>query len=104
MQDRTLRHFTAAAALVEGLREFGMEPLVAPEHRLPMLTAIRLPKSLRGAEEAKLRHRLLDRWGIEVGAGLGTLAGEIWRIGLMGENARLTNVESLLCALRRELG
>ncbi|MBW2665019.1 MAG: aminotransferase class V-fold PLP-dependent enzyme [Deltaproteobacteria bacterium] len=104
MQDRTQRHFAAAAALVEGLREFGMEPLVAPEHRLPMLTAVRLPKMLRGAEEAKLRHRLLDHWGIEVGAGLGTLAGEIWRIGLMGENARLTNVESLLCALRRELG
>ncbi len=104
MQDRTQRHYAAAAALIAGLTEFGMEPLVAAEHRLPMLTAIRLPESLRGAGEAKLRHRLLDRWGIEVGAGLGALSGEIWRIGLMGENARLANVESLLCALRRELG
>jgi alanine-glyoxylate transaminase/serine-glyoxylate transaminase/serine-pyruvate transaminase len=104
MQNRTLRHYEAAAALVEGLAAFGMEPLVAAEHRLPMLTAIRLPESLRGADEAKLRQRLLERWGIEVGAGLGTLSGKIWRIGLMGENARLTNVESLLCALRQELG
>jgi len=104
MPGRTERHYEAAAALVEGLAEFGMEPLVAAEHRLPMLTALRLPKPLRGAEEAKLRRRLLDRWGIEVGAGLGALAGRIWRVGLMGENARIANVEALLCALRRELG
>jgi alanine-glyoxylate transaminase/serine-glyoxylate transaminase/serine-pyruvate transaminase len=104
MPNRTLRHQRAAEALVAGLAEFGMEPLVAAEHRLPMLTAIRLPDSLLGAEEARLRRGLLERWGIEVGAGLGVLAGKIWRIGLMGENARLTNVESLLAALRHELG
>jgi alanine-glyoxylate transaminase/serine-glyoxylate transaminase/serine-pyruvate transaminase len=103
MTYRTQRHHQVAAALVDGLADFGMEPLVVAEHRLPMLTAIRLPERLRGAEEAKLRRRLLDGWGIEVGAGLGPLAGEIWRIGLMGENARLTNVEALLCALRSEL-
>ncbi|MBW1687095.1 MAG: alanine--glyoxylate aminotransferase family protein, partial [Deltaproteobacteria bacterium] len=44
-----------------------------------------------------------DRYGIELGGGLGKLAGSIWRIGLMGENARLTNVEALLYALHREL-
>jgi alanine-glyoxylate transaminase/serine-glyoxylate transaminase/serine-pyruvate transaminase len=69
-----------------------------------MLTSVNLPENLRGDEEAKLRRRLLDTYGIEVGGGLGSLAGRIWRIGLMGENARLTNVESLLCALRREIG
>jgi alanine-glyoxylate transaminase/serine-glyoxylate transaminase/serine-pyruvate transaminase len=104
MPERIRRHEDAAAALVAGLHEFGMEPLVAAEHRLPMLTAVRLPDALQGAEEAALRRRLLERWRIEVGAGLGPLAGRIWRIGLMGENARLTNVESLLCALRGELG
>jgi alanine-glyoxylate transaminase/serine-glyoxylate transaminase/serine-pyruvate transaminase len=103
MEDRTRRHTESAAALVEGLAPFGMTPLVAEEHRLPMLTSVKLPETLQGAEEAKLRRRLLDTYGIEVGGGLGPLAGRIWRIGLMGENARLTNVESLLCALRREL-
>ena len=53
--------------------------------------------------EAKLRARLLEGYGIEVGGGLGKLAGHIWRVGLMGENARITNVEALLSALRREL-
>jgi alanine-glyoxylate transaminase/serine-glyoxylate transaminase/serine-pyruvate transaminase len=103
MENRAQRHRESAAALVESLAPFGMTPLVAAEHRLPMLTSVKLPERLEGAEEAKLRRRLLDTYGIEVGGGLGALAGRIWRIGLMGENARLTNVESLLCALRREL-
>jgi alanine-glyoxylate transaminase/serine-glyoxylate transaminase/serine-pyruvate transaminase len=103
MEERARRHTEAAAALVEGLAPFGMTPLVAEEHRLPMLTSVKLPEKLQGPEEAKLRRRLLDTYGIEVGGGLGSLAGRIWRIGLMGENARLTNVLSLLCALRREL-
>jgi alanine-glyoxylate transaminase/serine-glyoxylate transaminase/serine-pyruvate transaminase len=59
---------------------------------------------VHSAGEAGLRRQLLDEYGIEVGGGLGPLAGRIWRIGLMGENARIANVERLLCALRRELG
>jgi alanine-glyoxylate transaminase/serine-glyoxylate transaminase/serine-pyruvate transaminase len=69
-----------------------------------MLTALRVPARFAPGQEAALRRRLLDRYGIEVGGGLGPLAGQIWRVGLMGENARLTSVESLLSALRRELG
>jgi alanine-glyoxylate transaminase/serine-glyoxylate transaminase/serine-pyruvate transaminase len=103
MVERAQRHSETATALVEGLAAFGMEPLVKPEHRLPMLTSVKLPEPLQGPPEAALRRRLLDEFGIEIGAGLGPLAGRIWRIGLMGENARLTNVESLLCALRRLL-
>jgi len=103
MEARVERHAESAAALIEGLASFGLTPLVAAEHRLPMLTAVVLPERLRGPEEAKLRLRLLQGYGIEVGGGLGSLAGQIWRIGLMGENARITNVEALLCALRREL-
>jgi alanine-glyoxylate transaminase/serine-glyoxylate transaminase/serine-pyruvate transaminase len=103
MDARAERHRQAGAALVEGLAPFGFEPLVLPAHRLPMLTSIVLPQALQGSEEAKLRGQLLQEFGIEIGGGLGPLAGRIWRIGLMGENARLINVESLLCALRRVL-
>jgi alanine-glyoxylate transaminase/serine-glyoxylate transaminase/serine-pyruvate transaminase len=105
METRSLRHYGAAQALIEGLDEFGFTPLVAPQHRLPMLSSLRLPEAVLDAEggEAGFRRRLLDHYGIEVGGGLGDLAGKIWRIGLMGENARIINVEALLFALRKEL-
>jgi alanine-glyoxylate transaminase / serine-glyoxylate transaminase / serine-pyruvate transaminase len=103
METREARHRGAAEALVEGMASLGFEPLVAAADRLPMLTALRLPPSVVSAGEAKARRALLDRFGIEVGGGLGKLAGSIWRIGLMGENARLINVEALLFALRRLL-
>ena len=104
MEARAERHREAAAALLEGASALGFEPLVEAAHRLPMLCALRLPERVAAAGEAGLRGRLLEKYGIEVGGGLGSLAGRIWRIGLMGENARLANVERLLCALRRELG
>jgi alanine-glyoxylate transaminase/serine-glyoxylate transaminase/serine-pyruvate transaminase len=104
MDARAERHREAAAALLEGMADFGFEPLVAEPHRLPMLSALRVPERVAAAGEAGLRRQLLDKYGIEVGGGLGPLAGRIWRVGLMGENARLVNVERLLCALRRELG
>ena len=62
-----------------------------------------LPEALQGDGEAALRRRLLESHQIEVGGGLGKLAGRIWRIGLMGENARLESVEALVDALRAEL-
>ena len=68
-----------------------------------MLSAVRLPPAVVAGGEAALRRRLLDRHGIEVGGGLGKLAGTIWRIGLMGENARPACAERLLGALREEL-
>jgi alanine-glyoxylate transaminase/serine-glyoxylate transaminase/serine-pyruvate transaminase len=100
MEARAERHRRAAAALVASLAPLGFEPLVAEEHRLPSLTTMRLPERILQAGEAKLRRRLLDEQGIEVGGGLGKLAGSIWRIGLMGENAREENVERLVAALR----
>jgi alanine-glyoxylate transaminase/serine-glyoxylate transaminase/serine-pyruvate transaminase len=103
METRSQRHRQAAERLIEGLAPLGFEPLVDEAIRLPSLTTLRLPASVIEQGEAKLRRRMLDRYGIELGGGLGKLAGSVWRIGLMGENARLTNVESLLCALRREL-
>lgn len=103
MPARIERHREAGEALVEGVAPLGFRPLVEARHRLPMLTALRVPARFAPGEEAALRRRLLARYGIEVGGGLGSLAGQIWRVGLMGENARLTSVESLLSALRREL-
>jgi alanine-glyoxylate transaminase/serine-glyoxylate transaminase/serine-pyruvate transaminase len=103
MEKREARHREAAAALVSGLGELGFEPLVDAADRLPMLTSVLLPQSVIDSGEGALRGRLLNEHGIEVGAGLGALAGRIWRIGLMGENARTQNVERLLTALRSEL-
>jgi alanine-glyoxylate transaminase/serine-glyoxylate transaminase/serine-pyruvate transaminase len=103
MEARAERHREVARALVECVQPLGFEPLVEERHRLPMLTTLRLPPGVLERGEAALRRRLLERYGIEVGGGLGKLAGRVWRVGLMGENARLTHVEALLHALRREL-
>lgn len=97
------RHRLAAGALLRGLEPLGFVPLVAERHRLPMLTSVTLPERVQAGGEAALRRRLLDRHGIEVGGGLGKLAGRIWRIGLMGENAREEIAERLVAALRHEL-
>jgi alanine-glyoxylate transaminase/serine-glyoxylate transaminase/serine-pyruvate transaminase len=103
MEARERRHREASDALARGLLPLGFEPLVSAEHRLPMLTSLRLPESVRRRGEAALRRALLERHGIEVGGGLGKLAGSIWRVGLMGENARLACVERLVEALRAEI-
>jgi len=103
MEARAARHRSAADQLIEGVRPLGFEPLVEARYRLPMLTTLRLPDAVTRRGEADLRRALLDRYGVEVGGGLGPLAGKVWRIGLMGENARLINVEALLFALKKEL-
>ena len=103
MEKRTARHRAAAAKLVDALGPLGFVPLVAAEHRLPMLTTLRLPEAVIEAGEADLRRRLLDHHAIEVGGGLGELAGQVWRVGLMGENAKSESVEALCSALEAEL-
>jgi alanine-glyoxylate transaminase/serine-glyoxylate transaminase/serine-pyruvate transaminase len=95
MTARAARHRSAATALLSAMERFGFSPLVAEPYRLPMLTALRLPDRVVQKGEAALRRRLLDRHGIEVGGGLGKLAGAIWRIGLMGENATQESVVRL---------
>lgn len=94
------RHRAAHAQLVAGLARLGLGMLVAERDRLPMLNAVRVPE---GIDEAAVRARLLKEYAIEIGAGLGPLAGTVWRIGLMGHTARPANVERLLDALRSEL-
>jgi len=103
MPAREKRHREASAHLLGALSHMGFEPLVEPAYRLPQLNTVRLPERVIEEGEAGLRARLLDRWSIEVGGGLGTLAGKIWRIGLMGENARPECVDRLVRALRDEL-
>jgi alanine-glyoxylate transaminase/serine-glyoxylate transaminase/serine-pyruvate transaminase len=91
------RHRRAHEKLVAGLGELGFDMLVEPAYRLPMLNAVKIRE---GIDEAAVRSALLQEHGIEVGAGLGPLAGRIWRIGLMGHTARPENVDRLLEALR----
>ena len=99
LERRFARHREAHEALVRGLQGLGFEMLVEPAWRLTMLNAVIPPVD----DEASLRRRLLLEHGIEIGGGLGKLAGRIWRIGLMGENARLPVVERLLDVLRELL-
>ena len=94
------RHMAAHEQLVAGLENLGLEMLVAPEYRLPMLNAVKVP---RGVDEAAVRTGLRQTHKIEIGAGLGPLAGGIWRIGVMGHTARKENVDRLLSALKSEL-
>ena len=92
------RHRAAHDQLVAGLEAMGLEMLVAPEFRLPMLNAVKVPD---GVDEASVRSRMLKDHSIEIGAGLGPLAGKIWRIGLMGYNARPDVVDRALAALKQ---
>jgi alanine-glyoxylate transaminase / serine-glyoxylate transaminase / serine-pyruvate transaminase len=91
------RHDACGARLRDGLVELGFELFAAEGHRLPELTTVRVPP---GIDEAGVRARLLADYGIEVGGGLGPVAGQVWRVGAMGHTARLRNVELLLAALR----
>jgi alanine-glyoxylate transaminase/serine-glyoxylate transaminase/serine-pyruvate transaminase len=91
------RHHRCHRQLVAGLEGLGLSMLVDQRYRLPMLNAVLVPE---GVDEAGVRSRLLGEYDIEIGAGLGPLAGKIWRIGLMGHTAREENVERLLEALR----
>jgi alanine-glyoxylate transaminase/serine-glyoxylate transaminase/serine-pyruvate transaminase len=95
------RHREAHGALVSGLAKLGLGMLVDEPYRLPMLNAVLCPT---GVDEAALRKQLLLEDGIEIGGGLGPLAGKIWRVGLMGHTARLENVERLLTCLGKRLG
>ena len=91
------RHSDYHHYLVEGLENLGLAMLVQQEARLPMLNAAKCPE---GIDEAAIRQRLLEEFQIEIGAGLGPLAGQIWRIGLMGHTARRENVDRFLDALK----
>jgi alanine-glyoxylate transaminase/serine-glyoxylate transaminase/serine-pyruvate transaminase len=94
------RHKENHLALVEGLEGMGLRMLVEKPYRLPMLNAVSVPE---GVDELAVRKRLRKDFKIEIGGGLGPLAGKIWRIGLMGYTAREESVTRLLAALKETL-
>ncbi len=101
LENAWARHQTNHQRLRDGLQEMGLDLLVAEAARLPQLNAVRIPD---GVEDLPVRKRLLDEFNIEIGAGLGALAGKIWRIGLMGTNSRPEAVDAVLAALKTALG
>ena len=78
----------------------GLELAADPGHQLNPLTAVKIPG---GIEDLAVRRKLMADYHIEVGGGLGMFAGKVWRIGLMGEGARESNVFALLSALENIL-
>jgi alanine-glyoxylate transaminase / serine-glyoxylate transaminase / serine-pyruvate transaminase len=92
---------TTAETFWAGLAEIGLEPHVPHEIRLPSLTTVRVPE---GVDAAAVSRRLLTEYNIEIAGGLGDLAGKVWRVGLMGYNARRETVAVLLQALGEVLG
>ncbi len=94
------RHRLHHTALVAGLEAMGLGLVVAPEWRLPQLNSVTVPA---GIDEAELRGKLLRDFNLEIGAGLGALAGKVWRIGLMGCAANRQNVLLCLTALEQSL-
>jgi alanine-glyoxylate transaminase/serine-glyoxylate transaminase/serine-pyruvate transaminase len=92
LQNAWDRHQLHHSALKAGLEAMGLSLIVDEAYRLPQLNAVSIPE---GVDDAVVRSRLLNDYNLEIGAGLGVMAGKIWRIGLMGHSASKKNV--LLC-------
>lgn len=100
LEARFARHRLNHQALVAGLAAMGLEMLVDEDYRLPQLNSVVIPE---GTDDAALRATLLNDYQLEIGAGLGTLAGKVWRIGLMGHASNRKNVLLCLDALENTL-
>jgi alanine-glyoxylate transaminase/serine-glyoxylate transaminase/serine-pyruvate transaminase len=90
------RHADMHLALKAGLENIGLEFIVEETYRLPQLNLVGIPD---GVEDAKIRAQLLNEFDLEIGAGLGELAGKAWRIGLMGYGSNRKNVDYCVNAL-----
>jgi alanine-glyoxylate transaminase / serine-glyoxylate transaminase / serine-pyruvate transaminase len=95
------RHAEAGQTLQDGLEALGLELFAEKGARLPELTTVKVPD---GVDSAAVRRTLLERYDIEIGAGVGAYAASVWRIGLMGPNARPDAVTLVLGALAETLG
>ena len=100
LENSWARHQSNHLLLREGLSKLGIHYLVDESSRLPQLNSVFIPE---GTNEAEVRSTLLNDYNIEIGAGLGDLAGKIWRIGLMGHTSRKENIDLCLSALQRSL-
>ena len=94
------RHEEAGRMLQDGLQKMGLELFAEEGSRLPELTTVKVPE---GVDSAAVRRYLLDRHDLEIGAGAGEFASSVWRIGLMGRNARPDAVLLVLAALQDAL-
>ncbi len=101
LEARFQRHRAHAELLWQGLEELGIPPRAPLAYRLPTLTTPKLPD---GLDETSIRRQLLNEYNVEIAGGFGPLAGQIWRIGLMGYSSRKENVTLLLAALKDLLG
>jgi alanine-glyoxylate transaminase/serine-glyoxylate transaminase/serine-pyruvate transaminase len=90
------RHQLNHLALRAGVAALGLEFIAKEDERLPQLNTVTIPQ---GIDDATVRNRLLQDYNLEIGAGLGALAGKTWRIGLMGHASNKTNVLFCLGAL-----
>ncbi len=90
------RHYDNHRKLRAGLERLGLRFIVPEDQRLPQLNAVTIPD---GVDDAEVRARLLDEYHLEIGAGLGDLAGKVWRIGLMGHSSNPGNIALCLAAL-----
>lgn len=96
LQNAWARHAHHHKALVAGIEAMGLSLVVKAGDRLPQLNSVTLPQ---GVDEALVRKQLLEQYSLEIGAGLGSLAGKVWRIGLMGYGCNQKNVLFFLGAL-----
>jgi alanine-glyoxylate transaminase/serine-glyoxylate transaminase/serine-pyruvate transaminase len=96
LEPRWRRHELNGRALAAGIEALGFRPFASEGRRLPVLQSVWIPS---GLEDGPARRKLLEEHGIEVGAGLGEVAGKIWRVGLMGHTSRRENVMRFLAAL-----
>ena len=95
------RHRKNHLILRAGLEAMGLQFVVNEADRLPQLNAVSIPE---GVDDATVRGRLLHEYNLEIGAGLGVLAGKVWRIGLMGHSSRMENILLCVGALESVLG
>jgi alanine-glyoxylate transaminase/serine-glyoxylate transaminase/serine-pyruvate transaminase len=96
LEARFDRHARLSRALLAGLESMGLQRFADTAHRLPSVTTVRIPE---GVDDKRVRKALLDEFNIEIGGGLGPVAGKVWRIGLMGYSASFANVVLVLGAL-----
>jgi alanine-glyoxylate transaminase/serine-glyoxylate transaminase/serine-pyruvate transaminase len=100
LENSWARHQKNHQLLKAGLAEMDIEFLVDEACRLPQLNSVFIPE---GVDDAAVRRQLLENYSLEIGAGLGALAGKVWRIGLMGYASREENVELCLRALKETI-
>lgn len=94
------RHAHNHQLLKAGIEAMGMSFVVNEADRLPQLNSVWIPE---GVDDATVRSRLLNEYNLEIGAGLGALAGKVWRIGLMGQSSKPEKVLFCLAALKEVL-